>query len=292
MFQIRLLSPWREEYRGEHYLFSRHIPFDNADALLCEWAPHDELLAFQGPKALYNSEAVARKMFNEPKWKRIKSNQDGNTFIYHAHPDPFYRVPMISFVEPLLRYDVENWICRAVAVISNCGTSWVSDDIILRNEFATHPLVDLYGREKNWRIYMEDSSSTEILPTNYKGEINWPWDGGNRIETMAKYKAAICLENITEPYYITEKFYAAVQAGCIPIYHAHQTVKEGVLDGAMWVDPADFDFDVENTLIFALAQDRKQYANKNFGWVETSRAQAAGLNQVFLRIGEILTKDL
>jgi len=292
MFSIRLLSPWRQEYRTSRYLFSRNIPSDAADALLCEWAPHDELLTFQGPKALYNSEAVARRMFGEPKWERIKSNRDGQTFIYHAHPDPFYRVPMISFVEPLLRLDSDNRISRAVAVISNCGISWTTDDITLRNAFATHALVDLYGKEQNWQIFMQKRSSTQSLPQNYRGEVEWPWNSLHKFETIARYKVGICLESVTEPYYITEKFYAVAQAGCIPIYHAHPTVKNGTLDNAMWVDPADFDYDVESTLEFALAQERKQYANRNFRWLQTSRARAAGLEQVFLKLGVILTKDL
>lgn len=292
MFNIRLISPFRQKHVTGDYLFSRDIPIETADALLCEWAPHDELLIFQGPRALYNSEAVARRMFNEPKWEQIKSNRDSQTFFYHAHPDPFYRVPMIAFVEPALKLDSEERIGRSVAVISNCGNSWITDDIILRNAFATHPLVDLFGQEENWRIFMKNRSSTQSLPKNYKGAINWPWEGGNRIEVMARYKVAICLENLTEPYYITEKFYAAVQAGCIPIYHAHQTVREGVLDGAIWVDPADFGFDVENTLVFALEQDRKRHANQNFRWLETSKAQSAGLNRVFLQLGAILTRDL
>ena len=290
MYRIRLLSPWREKYQTAQCLFSRNIPFDIADALLCEWAPYDELLTFQGPKAWYNSEAVARKIFSEPKWRQIKSNRQ--VFVYHAHEDPFYRVPMIGFVEPALRLNSEDRIDRAVAVISNCGISWVTDDIILRNKFAVHPLVDLFGQEENWRKFMKKRSSRQTLPQNYKGVIKWPWEGGNRIGVMSRYKVAICLENLTEPYYITEKLYAAVQAGCIPIYHAHQTVRDGVLEGAAWIDPAIFGFDVEKTLQFALAQDREQFAGQNFRWLETSKAQSAGLNRIFLKLATILTRNL
>lgn len=109
---------------------------------------------------------------------------------------------------------------------------------------------------------------------------------------MAKYEVAVCLENLTEPYYITEKFYAAVQAGCIPIYHAHQTVKAGILAGAAWVDPVDFDFDVEATLAFALKENRRDYASRNFEWLQTRKAHSAGLSQVFSKLGKILTGNL
>lgn len=133
MFRIRLLSPFREEIKTEGYLFSRRIAPESADALLCEWSPHDELLTFQGPKALYCCEALSRKLFREPKWEAIFSNLYDQTFIYHAHPDPFFRVPTISFVGSLLKFDTPNRIVRCVAVISNCGNLWTSEDIVFRN---------------------------------------------------------------------------------------------------------------------------------------------------------------
>jgi hypothetical protein len=45
------------------------------------------------------------------------------------------------------------------------------------------------------------------------------------IRFLSAYKVAICLENCVEPYYFTEKFINAVRAACIPVYHAHATVK-------------------------------------------------------------------
>jgi len=36
------------------------------------------------------------------------------------------------------------------------------------------------------------------------------------------------------------KIVYAVRAGCIPVYHAHATVKTSFLSGARWIDPADF----------------------------------------------------
>lgn len=291
MFKIRLLSSFRERYIADHYLFSQNISLDEADALLCEWAPHDDILIFQGPKTWYNSEAVSRKFFDEAKWNKIKSVHNGHHFLYHSHPNTFYRVPMVAFVEPLLKLDTDNRIDRIVAIISNCvstGPMAVENSIYLRNAFATHPLIDLYGREDRWRAYMQKHFTAQALPVNYKGEINGTWNSRVKFELMAKYKAAICLENVIEPYYFTEKFFAAVQAGCIPIYQAHRTLKEGVLKGAMWVDPVDFGFDIEQTLRFALAQDRGHYASNNFKWLENSAVRAYGLHQVFLRIGSIL----
>ncbi len=292
MFYIRLHSLWREEYKVDRYIFSKKINISDADALLCEWAPHDEILEFPGAKVWYNSEAVARNMFNDEKWTEIKSNRKIQTFIYHAHPNPYYRVPMIGYVEPAKNYNKHKRINSCVAVTSNPGVDWRSKDILLRNKFVTHNLVELYGREQKWKAYMEQNFSINGCPKNYKGEIKWPWEGGNRIKVMSDYQAAICLENVVEPYYFTEKFYAAVQAGCIPIYHAHHTVKTQILEGALWVDPIDFNFDVSKTLKFALDQDRTKYVKANSNWLKTPQAKSAELSQVFLRLGKILEHQL
>ena len=87
MFKVHLFSPFRERYIAGHYLFLRNITSDVADGLLCEWAPHDELLIFQRPKAWYNSEAISRNFFDETKWNQIKSAHNGRHFLYHSHPD-------------------------------------------------------------------------------------------------------------------------------------------------------------------------------------------------------------
>lgn len=75
---------------------------------------------------------------------------------------------------------------------------------------------------------MQKHSIGQILPKNYIGEIEGSCHGRPKLETMAAYKVAICLENVTEPYYITDRFFSAAQAGCIPIYHAHKTVRNGI----------------------------------------------------------------
>jgi hypothetical protein len=291
MLKIRIISPYRKQYAVEGYLFSAHISLHDADALLCEWAPDEEILTFEGPKAWYNSEAIMRGMFRESKWASIRSDPASPRFLYHSHPVPAYRVPMISFVDPLIILEADYRISKAIAVISNSGSAWSTPEIKLRNEFATHPLVDLYGIEEGWRLYMKGRSSASGAPPNYMGPIEGTWNSPIKYEIMSHYKAAVCLENADEPYYVTEKFYAAAQAGCIPIYHAHTTVAAGALRQAMWVDPVDFDLNVEATLRFALDQDRKFYAGNNFGWLESTEARTAGLQQVFSRLGAILSRN-
>lgn len=294
MFRIRLLSPFRTEYQHPPYFFSRSIPSETADALLCEWAPHEELLVFPGPKVWYNSEAASRQLFSDSPWGDLKANQERLTFISHTHPDAFYRVPMICFVDPLLRLNSDERQARVAAVISNWGNGWPRqfEMLTIRNAFAIHPLVDLYGKEENWRLFAQNRLGQFNLPPNFRGEIHGTWNSQLKYLTLARYKVALCLENESEPYYFTEKFHAAAQAGCIPIYHAHPTVRDSILVGARWVDPADFGFEVESTLRFALSQDRQLYASANFAWLETPQARLTGLDQVFARLGAILTKDI
>ena len=77
-----------------------------------------------------------------------------------------------------------------------------------------------------------------------------------KVGLFSRYHAAICLENTLEPYYFTEKFVDGVRAGCVPVYRAHPTVRDGVLRGARWVDPTDFGLSAKRTLEFALSLDR------------------------------------
>ena len=79
----------------------------------------------------------------------------------------------------------------------------------------------------------------------------------------------MCLENCTEAYYFTEKFVYAVRAGCIPVYHAHATVKTSFLSGARWIDPADFAFSPRRTIDFALNQDQMEFRSINDAWLES-----------------------
>mgnify|MGYP001137687691 CR=1 FL=1 len=292
MFRVRLHSPWRKEIRVEQYIFSESFNFEEADGLLCEWQPHNDLLKFKGPKIWYNSEAISRNVFNYGEWSKLKENKKEQIYICHAHPDPFYRVPMIGYVNPVRNFENNKRMELCVAVTSNSGVDWNSKEILQRNNFVTNNLVHLYGRRKKWEEYMQQFHSIKGLPNNYMGEIPWPWEGGDRIKVMSNYKAAICLENVVEPFYFTEKFYAAIQANCIPIYHAHESVKTQILEGALWVDPADHDFDINRTLEFALSDNRMKYVECNTEWLKTPKAQAAELSQVFLRLGMILRAQL
>ena len=75
------------------------------------------------------------------------------------------------------------------------------------------------------------------------------------------------MENCTEASYFTEKFVNAVRAGCIPVYHAHAPVKNSLLSGARWIDPAEFAFSSRRTIEFALNQDQDEFRSINDTWL-------------------------
>jgi hypothetical protein len=79
----------------------------------------------------------------------------------------------------------------------------------------------------------------------------------------------VCLENSAEPHYFTEKFVNAARAGCIPVYHAHPTVRNEFLCDAKWVDPADFGFSPRRTIEYALAQDQSEFRRANDKWLKS-----------------------
>ena len=78
------------------------------------------------------------------------------------------------------------------------------------------------------------------------------------------------------------------RAGCVPVYQAHETLRDGVLSGARWVDPEDFDFDPRRTLEHASALDRVEVAEQNAEWLQSEGVKATSLERVFERIAEAL----
>jgi hypothetical protein len=108
---------------------------------------------------------------------------------------------------------------RAIAVVSNCGGSPSSthEDIRFRNQLVTDSRVDLYGRS-NWLRYRPNWYCWPRAPRNYRGEIDGDWPGSTKRQLMSSYKVCVCLENMNEPGYFTEKFVEAVRAGCVPVY--------------------------------------------------------------------------
>lgn len=295
VFKIRLISPWMEDLRVGDALFSRHIPAEEADALLCDWAPSPELFTFPRRKAWYNCEP--RRHFGTLEggtWPAIRRRLKPEEFLYHAHADPRYRVPHITHHGPLTMNRNLNRLDRAVAVVSGYGGSprQRDADIRFRNRFILNPLVDLYGRSEGWRKYKAHVFARPRIPPNFKGDIPGDWDAAEKRQLLARYKVCVCVENSFEPHYFTEKFVDAVQAGCIPVYRAHPTVAETLLHGARWIDPSDWRGRPDQSISAALSARFEDYQEVNAAWLrESTQLRQTGGQVGFERIGAILAGE-
>ncbi len=290
--QVRLRSPWTRYVETETAVFSVDIPVEEADALLCEWAPDPELFTFPRRKAWYCCEPQCQfRGLGGGTWPKIKSELGPHEFLWHGHPDERYRVPHITHFEPLVMNTNPDRLDRAIAIVSNHGGSpWKRHpDIAYRNRLITDPRVDLYGRS-GWKQYRAHWYSRPSTPPNYKGEIAGDWPAKEKRDLLSRYKVAVCLENMNEPYYFTEKFVEAVVAGCIPFYRATDDVRTTMLAGAMWFDPSDVTSMGNTSLQAALNIELKSCQNLNQEWMLSSKALAAtSAKSVFEQIEAIMS---
>jgi hypothetical protein len=290
--RVRAVSPWFEEMETPDAYFSAKLQSEKADALLCDWAPNPELFTFARRKAWYCCEPRCQfRSLGGGTWPSVRARMAPGEFLFHDHPDPRWRVPHVTHFENLTvnwRSDREK---RAVAVVSNHGgPPWRRHrDVGFRNRFVTHPRVDLYGR-KGWERYRASWMNRAATPTNYKGELPGDWHAAAKREVMSRYQVAICLENMMEPFYFTEKFVEAVCAGCVPVYRAHPTAAQTVLRGATWVDPADHGHDPEATLEAAFSLDSEKVRQQNEQWLGSDLLAETRSCHVYGRIGRILAE--
>ncbi len=292
--QVRLISPWQTYTETDTAVFSRDIPTEKADALLCEWAPHPEIFTFPRRKAWYCCEPACQfHHLEQGTWPKLKQRLGPHEFLYHGNPDPRFRVPHITHFEPLQMNTRRDRLDRAIAIVSNHGGSPRKrhPDIAFRNRLITDPQVDLYGRS-GWKRYRAHWYSRAAAPANYRGEIPGDWPAGEKRELLSQYKVAVCLENMNEPHYFTEKFVEAVVAGCIPVYRAHPTIRDSVLEGAAWIDPEMIKRDRSFFSSGFLAESLLAIPEQNALWLaENELLQQTSAAQVFQRIAELLSNE-
>jgi hypothetical protein len=288
-----MYSPWWRpgtEVRIGDFVFTCKVPPQETDAALCYWVPDEDFLALSGPKAFYCAEPVAiPSLWQSEAYQRALKLLPQDEILRPAHPNPARRVVHHTHTVELKMVKSRERLERAVAVVQNNArhcTAW--PEIKLRNRMIAHPKVDLFGPRESWDGYVRKYIFWGRPPGNYKGELDGDWQHPNKLELRQRYKVAVCLENSCEPFYFSEKFVDAVRAGCIPIYHAHQTVAEGILKRAVWVDPADCHFDPEETIRHALSQDIGRFQEINEKWLLSDEVAATGNDQIFRRIGGIL----
>lgn len=295
-----------------HGIFSTAFAAAEADALLCEWDVSDELFTFPGAAAWYTAEPRENPHFGvqmRSYWMDAITRARPGQLLYPAHPDQQYRVPHVTHGlvdgRPARSYYDGPRRPKAAAVIGNAGgqrSDWWPE-IELRNRFVSDRGVDVYGPRWLWGQFRPQLFFRNRAVPGYQGEAEEVYLGrgiGDRIPRsswpvntvkvglLSRYHAAICLENSVEPEYFSEKFVDGVLACCVPIYRAHPTVRDGILRGARWVDPADFGMSVRRTLTFALKLNRQEVAEQNRAWFESEAVQASEQTRVWTRIAQIL----
>ena len=271
------------------------MALEEADALLVLYDPSDELLRFTGPKLWFTSEPSWHSHFHShPVGKRLVRELEVSERAFYGHPDARYRVPHPTYSGGLSRPRVASVRRAVVAIVSNFGGRlwFLKSHFRTRNRMILHRSVELFGKPDAWANFRHFPKLwTRRPPDNYMGQPPAGADDEG-IRFLSAYKVAVCLENCTEAYYFTEKFVNAVRAGCVPVYHAHATVKTSFLSGARWIDPADFAFSPRRTIDFALNQDQMEFRSINDAWLESGILADTDDLQVVPKLHEIISGKL
>ncbi|MDB6118657.1 MAG: hypothetical protein JWO08_2438 [Verrucomicrobiaceae bacterium] len=275
--------------------FSTSISLDQADGLLSFYGASPELLQFKGPKAWYTDEPLSLSHFRTGLARTLLLSLDQSEWLHHTNINPFYRVPSPTHGGELTITRPATRSTKAVAVVTNFGGRawWLFKGPRLRNRFILHPDVDLYGDPKGWSRFRRWPWSKAGVPANYKGPTDCQLWEDSQVAFLSGYKVAICLENtVDQPNYFTEKFVNAVRAGCIPVFYAHPTIRSSMLQGARWIDPADYGFDCQRTINTALAADSQAFQEANDAWLQTAKVADTHRDKVWERIADIMRLKL
>jgi hypothetical protein len=306
MIRIRLLSSSSLQWRDSRIQFDPAFPPEKCDGLFLwgsEMVP--EFLAFRGPRAWFSDEPRAQSMWRTPIFRQALRELAPHEFLHHSNRDARYRFPCVTHygeptcASPPQRKDT------AIAVVNNFGGRiwWIRDLVVgmatnfavgpwlrhgvrLRNKFILHPSVELFGSPENWNQFRRLLWSRPGPPANYRGPFGTNWFEDRHVAALAQYRTLICLENASLPYYFTEKLVNAARAGCVPVYHAHPTVRETFLEGARWIDPADFGYDQSATLAAARRCDAAEVREHNWKWLGSEAVRATQGERIWSRIAD------
>jgi len=300
-YRCRIVS---QQFKGDSWndfrigpiLYSPQVTLEEADALLVLHDPSEELLKFGGPKLWFTIEPSWHSHFHShPVGKRLVQELDATERVFYGHPDERYRVPHSTYRGSLSRPRVASVRHAAVAAVNNFGGRlwFLRSHFRARNRMILDRRVELFGLPEAWAQFRHFPKLwIRRPPDNYMGRTSPGFEDDENLRFLSAYKVAVCLENCTEPYYFTEKFVNAVRAGCVPVYHAHATVKNGVLSGAKWVDPADFGFSPRRTIDFALSQDQMAFRSINDAWLESGILAETDELKVIAKLHEIISSKL
>jgi hypothetical protein len=305
MRRIRLISNSQTGWQDSRIQFSPKIRLEGADGLFVWGAMVPEFLTYRGPKAWFMDEPRTQSMWHTGLCKQALRTVAPREFLHHSNLDARYRFPCVTHYGEPTCADPPHRKDAAVAVVNNFGGRlwWVRDFVVgaatrfsigpwlrygarLRNKFILHPAVELFGLPEYWDRYRKWPWSKPTPPANYRGPFGTNWFEDRHVAALSQYKIAVCLENASLPYYFTEKLVNAARAGCVPIYHAHPTVREMFLQGARWIDPADFAFNPSATLAAANRCDATRIRQQNWKWLQSDAVKATQGGRVWSRIAD------
>ena len=283
---VFLAAPWfqrNSEFSSAKYIFTSKGCLCKCDGLLSWWQPSELLYWFDGPKGFYCAEPTkVPSVWQQPAWQEVIERL-GERFIYRPGSDCVRnRIPHDTHYTTLNMRVTGERQRRCVAVVSNNhhGRSGQFFSISLRNRLVCNRHVDLFGRLDSWKRFERRFFLIRRPPRNYRGPIPGDWRSDEVIDLYSKYKVVICLENSIEDNYFTEKFVNAVRGGAIPVYHAHKSVRLGVLQNARWIDPEDYGFDANATLRAALDADLQEFQRANHEWLLSDAVAATESSSV------------
>ena len=300
-YRCRIVS---QQFKGDSWndfriggiLYSPRVALEEADALLVLHDPSDELLRFNGPKLWFTIEPSWHSHFHShPIGKRLVRELDATERAFYGHPDARYRVPHPTYSGSLSRPRVTSVRRAVIAAVNNFGGRlwFLKSHFRTRNRMILDRRVELFGLPEAWAQFRHFPKLwIRRPPDNYMGRTTPGFDNDENIRFLSAYKVAVCMDNCTESYYFTEKFVNAVRAGCIPVYHAHATLKTSVLSSAKWVDPADFGFSPRRTIDFALNQDQMAFRSINDAWLESGILAETDELKVVPKLHEIISGKL
>lgn len=274
--RIRLVGAPKPAWEHPSAECDPQIPLDRCDAMLTWGAPTEEFLNYRGVRAWYIDEPLSQSMFRTRLFRKALKTIPETDFLHHSNPNPSYRFPCVThYGEPTI-VDPSGRQKAVVAAVSNFGGRiwWLRRGARFRNRFILDQKVKLFGDCDGWRRFRRWPWSTPSQPVNYEGALGANWYLPNQVDALSKYQVNLCLENSSMPYYFTEKFVNAARAGCVPIYHAHPTVRESFLKGARWIDPVDFNFNVSQTISAALDSDARAVRESNWQWLRSGQVAA------------------
>jgi hypothetical protein len=285
-----------DDFEMDGICYSGRTPLAAANALVALYDPTEELLTFRGPKVWFTMEPSWHHHFTRDSvGRRLIASLRPDEHLWFGNPDLSFRVPHPTFRKNLapVRSDAQ---ASAVACVSNFGgRCWfLKSHIQLRNRFILSDRVELYGNPNAWKNFRWFPQLwRKEPPNNFKGSA--PGKNIHDLEFrkfLSAFKVAVCLENQIEPHYFTEKFVNAARAGCIPVYHAHPSVRDSFLKGAKWVDPINFDFCPRRTIDYALSEPLTAYTEANDAWLQSGILDATDDQMTFKLIHNVLREKI